>query len=716
MKSSSDKQGKSQIRAYRRSESVVFLKTTEAFGGLSNMAGGFPLRVSGIYIRTSEALYQACRFPHLPQVQRLIFDEASPMTAKMKSKPYRDQSRPDWDSVRVAIMRWCLRVKLATHPRQFGNLLLATEDRPIVEESHRDAFWGAKPEKDGTLVGVNALGRLLMELREELKSKGIQPLMVVEPLMIPHFSLFGEPIGVVGIKGKRVEGEGRNRPTLDDHSSKQATVESQAQLFADFRGTPSSVPNPLNARLSITMLRPYTEYQPSSQGWLGEVPKHWSILPNRAIFAEVKDRNHPEEEMLSVTITRGIVKQKALLEGSSKKDSSNQDKSAYKLVQPRDIAYNKMRAWQGAIGASTLRGIISPAYVVMHLRNADDLPRYFHHLYRTPQFAKEAERWSYGITSDMWSLRPEHFKMIYTPEPPPDEQEAIVRFLEWANGRLDRAIRAKRKVIALLNEQKQAIIHRAVTRGLDPSVPFKPSGISWLGDIPQHWNAIRIKYLLREVDERSTTGSEPLLSMRMHHGLVLFAEHFNRPPQAATLVGFKIVRPGQFVVNRMQAGNGVIFASTLTGLVSPDYAVFDPIGDADVEFLGELFRSRNVRAKFRAESKGLGTGTSGFLRLYNDRLGAIHVALPPTEEQRKILKRLTNELSGVNSAIARREREIDLLREYRTRLVADVVTGKLDVREAAAKLPVEEQTEAAEEEISDEAGEMMEEEMTEPVG
>ncbi len=276
-----------------------------------------------------------------------------------------------------------------------------------------------------------------------------------------------------------------------------------------------------------------------------------------------------------------------------------------------------------------------------------------------------------------------------TPLPPPDEQAAIVRFLDWANGRLERAIRAKRKVIALLNEQKQAIIHRAVTRGLDPSVPLKPSGIPWLGDIPQHWEVRRIKYLLSEVDERSSTGAEPLLSMRMHHGLVLFADHFTRPPQAATLVGFKIVRPDQFVVNRMQAGNGVIFASALTGLVSPDYAVFDPIGDANVDFLGELFRSRNVRVKFRAESKGLGTGTSGFLRLYNDRLGAIHVALPPAKEQGAILAGLAGELSGANTAISRLEREIELLREYRTRLVADVVTGKLDVREAAARLPME---------------------------
>ncbi len=340
--------------------------------------------------------------------------------------------------------------------------------------------------------------------------------------------------------------------------------------------------------------------------------------------------------------------------------------------------------------------------------------RYFAYVLRAVTRSIEDEK-THGIIGLVHITKPE-LGTTAVPIASPGEQTAIVRFLDWANNRLVRAIRAKRKVIALLNEQKQAIVHRAVTRGLDPSVPLKPSGVPWLGDIPQHWNAIRIKYLLREVDDRSNTGNEPLLSMRMHHGLVLFAEHFNRAPQAATLVGFKIVRPGQFVVNRMQAGNGVIFASTLTGLVSPDYAVFDPIGDADVEFLGELFRSRNVRAKFRAESKGLGTGTSGFLRLYNDRLGAIHVALPPTEEQRKILKRLSIELSGVNTAISRREREIDLLREYRTRLVADVVTGKLDVREAAAKLPVEEQANEPGDELVEDISEIIEDEITEPVG
>jgi type I restriction enzyme S subunit len=175
----------------------------------------------------------------------------------------------------------------------------------------------------------------------------------------------------------------------------------------------------------------------------------------------------------------------------------------------------------------------------------------------------------------------------------------------------------------------------------------------------------------------------------MHHGLVVFSEHFTRPPQAATLVGFKIVRPRQFVVNRMQAGNGVIFPSCLsiTGLVSPDYAVFDPIADVNVDYLGELFRSRTLRVKFRSESKGLGTGTSGFMRLYNDRFGAIHIPLPPREEQDSILKGIEEQSADLTTAIARTEREIALMQEYRTRLTTDIVTGKLDAREAAAELP-----------------------------
>ncbi|SCY54401.1 conserved hypothetical protein, ribA/ribD-fused [Paenibacillus polysaccharolyticus] len=179
-------------RLYSRRNAIVFKKTNELFGGLSNMAGGYPIFIGEHKILTSEALYQASRFPHMPDVQRQIIRERSPMTGKMRSKPHRKNSRQDWDKVRVQIMRWCLRVKLFQNWAKFSSLLLETGRLPIVEESNKDAFWGAKPEGD-MLRGVNCLGRLLMELREELVSLKDDKFVLMPP-NIPNFLLYGEEI------------------------------------------------------------------------------------------------------------------------------------------------------------------------------------------------------------------------------------------------------------------------------------------------------------------------------------------------------------------------------------------------------------------------------------------------------------------------------------------------------------------------------------------
>ena len=186
-----------EYRTYQRSECAVFLKTAEQFGGLSNMAGGYVLTINGVRILTSEALYQACRFPHLPEIQKLIIGQTSPMTAKMKSKPYRKDSRPDWDAVRVKIMRWCLHVKLVQNWEKFGDLLLSTGTMPIVEESYRDQFWGAKPTDVETLTGLNVLGRLLVELRERVRNPEAHQLWVVEPLSLPQFLFLNKPISII---------------------------------------------------------------------------------------------------------------------------------------------------------------------------------------------------------------------------------------------------------------------------------------------------------------------------------------------------------------------------------------------------------------------------------------------------------------------------------------------------------------------------------------
>ena len=185
-------------RRYFSASSAVFHKTREKHGGLSNMAAGFPLKVAGISIRTSEALYQACRFPHIPEAQREIIAERSPMTAKMRSKPWRSETRPDWMDVRVRVMRWALRVKLTQNWDLFSTELLETGDRDIVEKKTKRAdFWGAKVEEDGSFYGKNVLGRLLMELRDQVEKSGREAFLEVKPLSIPRFELFGQEIGVV---------------------------------------------------------------------------------------------------------------------------------------------------------------------------------------------------------------------------------------------------------------------------------------------------------------------------------------------------------------------------------------------------------------------------------------------------------------------------------------------------------------------------------------
>ncbi|MFN8498457.1 MAG: NADAR family protein [Anaerolineae bacterium] len=184
-------------RVYRRAECVVFHKTHAPFGGLSNMAAGFPLRINSVTIATSEALYQACRFPDRSDIQEIILTERSPIAAKMKARHFAPACRPDWETVRVPIMAWCLRVKLAQHWTAFGNLLLLTHRLPIVEESRHDPFWGALPLDAERLQGANVLGQLLVALRERLYRQDAMALLHAPPPPIENFRMLDEAIGGV---------------------------------------------------------------------------------------------------------------------------------------------------------------------------------------------------------------------------------------------------------------------------------------------------------------------------------------------------------------------------------------------------------------------------------------------------------------------------------------------------------------------------------------
>lgn len=435
----------------------------------------------------------------------------------------------------------------------------------------------------------------------------------------------------------------------------------------------------------IADLKPYREYKESGHEWLGCIPTGWEVRKLKYLTRFVNGLPFkPRDWGASGTPIIRIQN----LNGSREFNYTNRrDLPQELLIRQGDLLF----AWSGNRGTSfgpSLWKEDFTGYLNQHIFKLVGYSletRYFYYLLRAATSHIEEEK-THGIIGLVHVTKPE-LGSTSVPVAPEQEWTSIVRYLDWGCKRLDRAIRAKRKIIASLNEQKRAVISHTVTRGIDSRVQLKHSGVDWIGEIPAHWSVLRIKNVMRTLDHRSSTGTEELLSVRMHHGIVRFSEHFQRPPQARTLVNFKIVQPGQFVVNRMQAGNGLIYCSDLFGLVSPDYSVLEAIADVNKEFLGELMRSRLMRWKFRVESKGLGTGTSGFLRLYDDRLGAVHVALPPRQEQDSIMLELKEKLSGLIEATCRVEREMDLLLEYRTRLIADVVTGKLDVREAAASLP-----------------------------
>jgi type I restriction enzyme S subunit len=342
------------------------------------------------------------------------------------------------------------------------------------------------------------------------------------------------------------------------------------------------------------------------------------------------------------------------------------------------LVINSLWAWAGGLGVSKYHGIVSSAYGVYRIRSgAPMIPAFVHEVVRSSSFSWELRVRSKGVWISRLQLTDISFLDAPMHIPPPAEQAAIVRFLDWANGRLDRAIRAKRNVIALLNEQKQAIIHRTVTRGLDPSVPLKPSGIPWLGDVPQHWELQRLKWVLRLQrgfdlpSDRRKIGSVPVYSSGGHidnHNVALAS-------------------PPGIVIGRYGSTDAVFF-------------VTEPYWPHNTALFTTTMYDNHARWCFyllRSFSKAAHAGKSAVPGVDRKDLFDIVVPRPPIAEQSALAAAIDMQLAEFDRSIVSITKEIELLREYRTRLVADVVTGKLDVREAAARLPDEAAPDSAEE-------------------
>ncbi|HVJ52996.1 MAG TPA: restriction endonuclease subunit S [Aliidongia sp.] len=442
----------------------------------------------------------------------------------------------------------------------------------------------------------------------------------------------------------------------------------------------------------IDGLRPYPEMRPSGLAWLGDVPAHWDVRRIGRLFGARRDTGFPELPILEVSIRSGV-RIRDFDEGGRKQEMA--DRSKYQRAMRGDIAYNMMRMWQGAVGIAPTDGLVSPAYVVARPFPETDAA-YYAYLFRTTTYMREIDVFSRGIVPDRNRLYWESFKQMPSVYPPLDEQRLIVRFLDWHGAQTAKLIRAKKKLIALLNEQKQAIIHRAVTRGLDPNVELKPSGIPWLGDVPEGWEVKRLRSISRNI----TSGSRGWSRYSSDHG-PLFVRIANLSRTGLHLRFDDVVRLalpvselGEAARTRATAGDLLLSITAFIGSVA---IVPDDIGDAYVSqhvaccrlvsevnprWIGYVLLSPVGQAHGTLSMYG---GTKQGLSL--EDVKNYVVLLPPREIQNDVTDWIDKATRQISNSISVVEREIALIQEFRARLIADVVTGKLDVRAMAASLP-----------------------------
>ena len=236
----------------------------------------------------------------------------------------------------------------------------------------------------------------------------------------------------------------------------------------------------------------YPDYKDSGVEWLDKVPEHWEVASLGSLMELKSNKNKPDLQVLSVYREYGVILK------DSRDDNHNAtslDTSNYKAVEPGDLVVNKMKAWQGSMGISPYRGIVSPAYITCKITSEKTTPSFLHQLLRCHSYIGEYNRISYGIRVGQWDMHYEDFKQVPVLIPPIEEQTRIATFLDHKTALIDKAIAQKERLIGLLQERRQVLIHRAVTRGLNPDVPMKDSGVEWIGEVPGHWGVRPLRYL-----------------------------------------------------------------------------------------------------------------------------------------------------------------------------------------------------------------------------
>lgn len=428
------------------------------------------------------------------------------------------------------------------------------------------------------------------------------------------------------------------------------------------------------------VLKPYPAYRASGLAWLDEVPAHWTLTPNRALMRKRKvlvGEHHSEHQLLSLTKAGIIVR-----DIDSGKGKFSADMGTCQEVRCGNLVFCLFDVPETprTVGLSPHDGMITGAYTVFEC-SEPALSAYLDLFYRVMDDRKLLSPLYSGLRN---TIPPTRLLSIKTPVPSTDEQHAIVRYVDYVERRVRQCVRDKQKLIGLLEEQKEVIIQRAVTRGLHSDVCMKPARAEWLGNIPEHWTVLPVRYLFRAVTRRDVRGDETKLSVTQKRGLIPTGDMEEKSTQAASFDRFQVCHPGDLVLNKYKAHLGVFWSAEQRGLVTPNYTVFRPAQPLSTKFFEILFHTPMYRSVFSMTVYGV---TEGMSPLYTQDFYRILVVQPPVNEQGAIVRYVADETATHCAAIARAESEISLLREFRASLVADVVTGRLDVREASASLP-----------------------------
>jgi len=417
------------------------------------------------------------------------------------------------------------------------------------------------------------------------------------------------------------------------------------------------------------MAKTYESYKDSGVSWIREIPNEWKIVRQKNVFSvgkEIVGDDWNTTQLLSLT-TKGIKCVNIGTTSGKVPDSYN----TYQIVSPGNIVMCLFDLDCSAVfsGYSTCSGMISPAYKVLSI-NEGCYAKYYAYWF---DYIFDGRKYMYLAKNIRYSLTYDEFAALDVACPSFCEQKNIADFLDKKCFEIDSLISLQEEMISELQAYKQSVITEAVTKGLNPNAKMKDSGVEWIGEIPENWEILRIKWLLNERKERSETGLEEPLSMSQKYGLIPTKEMDTIPNMASSFVGAKITNIGDLVFNKLKAHLGVFSVSKYFGLVSPDYAVYYSTELSDARYLEYLFKTPIYISEFKKRSSGVGAGLT---RLYTGDLFSIPAVCPSIEEQKSISSFIDNKINEINSLIAVKEEKIQELMNYKKSIIYEYVTGK----------------------------------------